>query len=109
MARREKPCEQTEIERPTWDLRSNEPKSCEVHSVPLQEGLAQIAYGLYEFDERYWADKKVLFPNSNSWVAGGCIRNDVEVAQINFCSLCREAEDVWQQIKNLLSISLEQL
>lgn len=49
---------------------SKEPKSCAAHRLPLQTGLAQISYGLLEIDERYLADKRDLFPNSNSWVAG---------------------------------------
>jgi hypothetical protein len=107
MARREKPSEQGASELPTWDLRSKEPKRCEVHDSTLQTGLAQIAYGLFEFDEGYWANKKELFPNSNSWVMGGCISSDVDVAQVDFCPLCREAECVWQQIKKLISTASE--
>ncbi len=109
MARREKPSEESTNELPTWDLKSKEPKSCEAHGLPLQTGLAQISYGLLEIDERYLADKTDLFPNSNSWVAGGCVSSDVDVAQVDYCPLCREAEGVWHQMKKLLSTPLEEL
>jgi hypothetical protein len=94
----QQPSESSASELPAWDLRSNEPKSCEAHGLPLQVGSAQIAYGLFDFDERYWADKKELFPNANSWVVGGCISSDVDVAQVDFCPRCREAEGVWSQM-----------
>jgi len=93
----------------TWDLRSKEPMSCQAHGLPLQVGLAEIAYGLYELDETYLADKKELFPNANSWVVGGCISSDVDVAQVDFCPLCREAEGVWRQMKKLISTASEEL
>lgn len=96
-------------ELPTWDLRSKETGVCEVHGLRLQGGLAQIAYGLFEFDDAYLADKRDLFPNSNSCVIGGCIISDVDVAQVDFCPHCREAEGVWHQIKKLLSTALEEL
>lgn len=107
--RREEPSEESENELPTWDLRSREPKSCRAHRFPLQVGLAKIAYGLFEFDEAYLADKRDLFPHSNSWVMGGCISSDVDVAQVDFCPHCRDAEGVWHQIKKLLSTALEEL
>jgi len=102
----EKPSESHETETQTWDLRSKEPKNCNVHMLPLQQGLAQIAYGLYEFEEAYLDDKRYLFPNSNDWVMGGCISSDVVVSEVDFCSLCREGEVIWRQVKKLL-ISLE--
>jgi hypothetical protein len=105
----EKPSESNETEKPTWDLRFKEPKRCEVHGLPLQAGLVEIAYGLYDFDEAYLADKEALFPNSHSWVMGGCINFGADVAQVDFCPLCREAEGVWQQVKKLLSTALEEL
>jgi len=108
-SQQQQPSEPSTSELLTWDLRSNEPKSCEAHGLPLQVGLAEIAYGLFYFDERYWADKKELFPNANSWVVGGCISSDVDVAQADFCPLCREAEDVWHQMKKLISTASEEL
>jgi hypothetical protein len=104
----QQPSESSASELPAWDLRSNEPKSCEAHGLPLQVGLAEIAYGLYELDETYLADKKELFPNSNSWVLGGCISSDVDVAEVDFCPLCREAEGVWRQMKELISTASEE-
>jgi hypothetical protein len=98
MTRRDEPSEPIN-ELATWDLRSIEAKSCEVHGSPLQEGLAQIAYGLYDFDERHWAHKMSLFPNANSWVVGGCISGDLDTTQVEFCEQCRRAEDIWQQTK----------
>ena len=107
MAGREKPSESDKGELGTWDLRSREPKLCEAHGLPLQEGLAQILYGLIEFDNAYLTDMKDLFPRAMSWVGGGCISSDTDTAQVAFCSLCREAEGVWRQMKRMLSTPLE--
>lgn len=92
-----------------WDSRLKEPKTCEVHGFPLQVGLADVAYGLLTVDKTYYVDKRDLFPNSNSWVGGGCIASHVDMAQLDFCPLCREAESVWHQMKRLLSQPLEAL
>src|SRR5436190_14041152 len=103
MAGRDKSAESDTIERDTWDLRSKGPKQCEAHWIPLQEGVAQIIYGLLEFDESYLSDRKDLFPNARSWVGGGCVTMDMDMAEVDFCLLCREAETVWEQVKRLLS------
>lgn len=87
-----------------FDLRSGENKNCEVHGIPLEEGKAEIAYGLIGMDDRYWQDKRYLFPNSNAWVLGGCIAQDIEFAEVDFCQECRQAEKVWHQIKKMLSV-----
>jgi hypothetical protein len=99
MTRRDEQSELSTNDLSTWNLRSKEATVCEVHGLLLQPGLAQIAYGLYDFDERYSADMKELFPNSNSWVMGGCISGDRDMAQVEFCQHCRGAEDIWHQNK----------
>jgi hypothetical protein len=90
-------------------LKSNEQEVCEVHGTALELGLATIAYGLFGVNKAYMEDRRDLFPHANSWVGGGCVASDVDVAQVHFCPLCREAEVVWKQVKKLLSMPFEAL
>ena len=87
----------------SWSLRSEEPRTCEVHGLALQPGRAQIAYGLFRNDESYWSDRKYLFPNSYTSVGGGCVSMGIGLAEVDFCPECREAETVWYQVRKLLS------
>lgn len=84
---------------PVWNHNPNKQKVCEVHGVPLQLELSNVAYGLYDEDPTYLAEKNELFPHSNSWVLGGCMTSDVEVIEIDCCRMCRDAEGVWTQMK----------
>lgn len=86
-----------------WDLKAKEQRTCQVHGLPLEPGLARIDYGLIGVDKEYYADKRDLFPHSNSWILGGCVSSNVEVAEVDCCPNCREAEEVWFQMKKLLS------
>src|SRR5687768_3290602 len=77
-------------------LESKEQQFCEVHGTALQPGLASIAYGLFRVDKAYLEDMQDLFPRANSWVGGGCVSNEINVAEVDFCLECREAEIVWR-------------
>jgi hypothetical protein len=89
-----------------WDLTSKEQQNCEVHDARMELGLAKIAYGFFATDGAYFQDQRTLFPNSNTWVGGGCIASSMNVAQVDYCPQCREAETVWHQVKKLLSTPL---
>lgn len=78
-------------------------RRCEVHNRPLQFGVARIVYGLLAPDEAYFTDQRSLFPHSNTWVGGGCITMSDDYIEVWFCPACREAEDIWNQVKKLLS------
>jgi hypothetical protein len=45
----------------------------------------------------YLGAQKKLFPNSRTFVLGGCIVGDAKTATVSFCGDCREAEQRWQE------------
>jgi hypothetical protein len=90
-------------------MKLNEERFCELHNTVLELGFSPIAYGLLAIEKEYLEDKSDLFPHANSWVGGGCVARDVDVALVHFCPQCREAEVVWKQVKKLLSMPLEAL
>ncbi len=65
---------------------------CEVHNSELEDGKANIRYGLIVLPDEYRKAREKLFPNANSFVLGGCIIGGVSETQVKFCRLCREAE-----------------
>lgn len=71
-------------------------KKCELHNVKLENGFAPIRYGLLFIPDDYIKARKKLFPNANTFVAGGCIVGFRERTELEFCTLCREAEENWK-------------
>ena len=72
--------------------------TCSVHRVALVEGEAPIAYGLIRFDRAYLKARKRLFPNSRSFVLGGCVVSlEDRKAAVRYCPRCREAERAWNE------------
>ena len=70
---------------------------CEVHNVPLKAGVAPVVYGLMGFDGEYLASKKALFPNSASFVIGGCSVQPEKAQAVAYCPKCRELDPVAHQ------------
>lgn len=73
--------------------------TCNVHKVSLLKEKVPIRYGLIRFSAGYGIAKKQLFPNSCSFVLGGCLvspRNPM-TRKVNYCPKCREAEKGWQE------------
>lgn len=67
---------------------------CEVHNVPLQAGVAPVVYGLLNLDSDYLAAKKQNYPNSASFVIGGCSVEPEKARAVAFCPKCRESAPV---------------
>lgn len=70
---------------------------CKVHGVPLQAGVAPIVYGLLGFDGDYLAAKEKLYPNSASFVIGGCSVRPEKAAAVAYCPKCRVLDPVARQ------------
>jgi hypothetical protein len=72
-------------------------ETCQVHELPLQDGDAQILYGLIVPTKEYQRASMEWFPHAGAWVWGGCVWSpDVaEEAVVKYCSACREAYSQW--------------
>ncbi|MGH9769960.1 MAG: hypothetical protein ACREAB_21250, partial [Blastocatellia bacterium] len=89
-----------------------------LHSERMQLGVANILYGLPEAGIGYpndlihiWQNIRQnirrrnsyyeaggkYFPESNSWVGGGCEVGIESKAETLFCQSCREAEIKWRR------------
>jgi hypothetical protein len=71
-------------------------KSCEVHGVPLQEGVVPIKYGLRKPTEEEIEASTKLFPHAKSDYNPGCVEEEAKRARVNFCPECRKAEAAWK-------------
>ena len=70
---------------------------CEIHGHLLEEGEVPIKYGLISFNPEYVKAKDRYFPNSRSFLLGGCLVNLARKFDITtFCSACRVAEQEWE-------------
>jgi hypothetical protein len=76
-------------------------KYCEVHGVTMFKEHVPIRWGCsiysnpYEFSERYRRCRRILFPNSNRYVWGGCVRNESISNEVYVCPRCRATETEW--------------
>ena len=75
--------------------------TCRLHQASLLEGDAAVRYGLVRFPADYVAAKERLFPNSYSFVLGGCrvSPTNPKTRKVQYCPQCREAERAWQQAR----------
>jgi hypothetical protein len=69
---------------------------CKIHKELLLKDNVPIGYGLITQDKSYEKAHSNLFPNSNSFVYGGCLREDSINANILYCFSCRQAEISWK-------------
>jgi hypothetical protein len=74
---------------------------CSVHNEPLLREQVAIRYGLVRLSPEFRKAQSAIFPNSRSFVLGGCrvSPNNPKQKDVTFCPKCREAEQRW----NLLS------
>jgi len=70
--------------------------SCSMHKVRLLEAEVTVRYGLIVFSQAYRRAER-RFPNSRSFVLGGCYvhPDNPETATVRYCPRCREAEAAW--------------
>lgn len=73
------------------------PKRCKVHGNTLEEGTAPVRYGLIRLRPDYRNAKREGFPNSWSFVLGGCRVGNRREANVFFCPECRAAESEWTE------------
>jgi hypothetical protein len=67
-----------------------------VHGVELVKGTAPIFYGLPPAPPPGYLDAmETLFPHSHLFAMGGCVIDDKRETDVDFCTLCREAENRW--------------
>ena len=69
---------------------------CEIHNCPLIQTKVPIHYGLPVLDEELIEARRKLFPNSKSYVLGGCTFLDESGSEELVCPECREAEAEWR-------------
>lgn len=73
------------------DARAQHPAICPLHRVRMEEGWAEIGYGL-----RVIRPEDVLahrnFPEANTVHHAGCVVRPEHVARVRFCSVCRTLE-----------------
>jgi hypothetical protein len=73
------------------------PEVCEIHGLPLDYGLAEIAWGLPAFSEPYELARRTIFPHSRLFSYQGCVIDDSTHMPVRYCPRCREAESAWQE------------
>jgi hypothetical protein len=67
-------------------------RTCEVHDVALQPGTSEIRYGLLVGTAQGELERQRLYPNANSWIAGGCVISSEKSEDVMYCEQCREVE-----------------
>lgn len=83
------------VKPPVLDLRGNA-RSCETHGLPLQEDTVHIVYGEPALGgQNYSQALSKLFPNANTFHAGGCVPLRPRKATVRFCPDCRKAFREW--------------
>ena len=70
---------------------------CEVHNIPLQEGVVPITYGLIRPTGEETEARRKLFPHAWSSYHDGCVVKEAKWARVSFCPECRKAEIAWKQ------------
>ena len=72
-------------------------QKCNVHGTILRPLKVPVYYGLPARDEALWDARAKLFPNSKSFVLGGCIV-DLERSESEqlVCDECCKAEKAWK-------------
>jgi hypothetical protein len=72
-------------------------RSCELHGFVFEKDKVPISYGLLGVGDPEAA--RAQFPNSNSWVPGGCFISDdsPKYAEVLYCRACRAAEERWRR------------
>ena len=73
---------------------------CNVHNEPLLREQVPIQYGLVRLSPEFRKAQSVIFPNSRSFVLGGCrvSPNNPKQKDVEFCPKCREAEQRWNEL-----------
>lgn len=72
-------------------------QKCKVHGVMLRLSKVPIRYGSQVRDEDLWTARAKLFPNSKSFVLGGCSYDlDRYESEQLVCDECRKAEETWR-------------
>lgn len=80
------------------DVDATEPgKLCEVHNIPLQQGVVPIDYGLSRRTTDEIEARHKSFPNAHSSYHDGCVVKEAKWARVSFCPKCREAEAKWKK------------
>ena len=72
-------------------------KVCEVHNLPLQEGIVPITYGLIRPTHEEIEAHRTLFPHAWSTYNHGCVVEEAKWARVSFCPECRKAESIWKE------------
>ena len=72
-------------------------KYCEVHAVPMFKEHVPSRWGYspyssYELWQGHMKAHRTLFPNTNPYVWGGCVRNESISDEVYVCPQCRVAE-----------------
>jgi hypothetical protein len=72
---------------------------CDVHQETLQNEAVPIRYGLIRFSKEFLEAQQRLFPNSRSFVLGGCRvgPGQPKTKELRYCPQCRLAEHAWAQ------------
>ncbi len=73
---------------------------CQVHNVPLQDGVVEVTYGLIRRTEEENDALQKLFPHARSEFHRGCVVEEAKWARVSFCPECRKAEAVWNENHN---------
>ena len=76
-------------------------KTCELHGAILRRKKVPVGYGLPVPDPDLWEARTNLFPNSKSYVLGGCCVGSIGWEYEEWvCSECRKAEAGWRRKAN---------
>jgi hypothetical protein len=73
---------------------------CSVHNEPLLREQVPIRYGLLRLSPEFRKAQSGIFPNSRSFVLGGCrvSPDNPKQQDVEFCPKCREAEQRWNEL-----------
>jgi hypothetical protein len=72
-------------------------KVCEVHNIPLQEGVVPITYGLIRPTKEEIEAHQNLLPHAWSSYHDGCVVKEAKRARVSFCPECRKVEATWRE------------
>jgi hypothetical protein len=72
---------------------------CKIHKYRMKKIKVPILYGLPIGPiVGYEEDRKILFPNCDDEILGGCCINDSKIYRLKYiCKLCNETRDKWKQ------------
>jgi hypothetical protein len=84
--------------RQVMDLTTDQPATCELHSVPMTNKIVQVSYGMDRSARarQMREARPTLFPHADEmYNSGFCMQPNEKQARVFICSKCSEARNTW--------------